>query len=163
MSIEKRSPVDANSSKLGTGLMLAKVVGYLDPSFMCGLEVTLQRDNGNTIGDLGQTYTVKYASPFYGVTAYENMGLNKNDFNDTQKSYGMWFPTPEIGTTVLCAFVDGSTAEGYWFACVPGRFMNHMIPAIGGSTAVEITEEQKKKYDTTLPLPVAEINRKTIE
>jgi hypothetical protein len=73
----------------------------------------------------------------------------------------MWFPTPEIGTTVLCAFVDGNTAEGFWFACVPSKFMNHMIPAIGGSNAVELTPEQKKKYDTTLPLPVAEINRKT--
>jgi hypothetical protein len=36
-----------------------------------------------------------------------------------------------------------------------------MIPAIGGSAAVELTPEQKKKYDTTRPLPVAEINRKT--
>jgi hypothetical protein len=143
--------------------MLAKVVGYLDPSFMSGLEVTLLRDSGNSIGDLGQTYTVRYASPFYGVTAYENMGLNKDDFNDTQKSYGMWFPTPEIGTTVLCAFVNGSPSEGYWIACVPSRFMNHMIPAIGGSTAVELTAEQKKKYDTTQPLPVAEVNRKTNE
>jgi hypothetical protein len=163
MSIEKRTPVSASSGKLDTGLMLAKVVGYLDPSFMSGLEVTLLRDNGNSIGDLGQTYTVKYASPFYGVTAYENMGLNKDDFNDTQKSYGMWFPTPEIGTTVLCAFVNGNPSEGYWIACAPSRFMNHMIPAIGGSTAVELTAEQKKKYDTTQPLPVGEVNRKTNE
>jgi len=163
MSIEKRSPINANSGKIDTGLMLAKVVGYLDPSFMSGLEVTLLRDSGNSIGDLGQTYTVKYASPFYGVTAFENMGLNKDDFNDTQKSYGMWFPTPEIGTTVLCAFVNGNPSEGYWIACVPSRFMNHMIPAIGGSTAVELTAEQKKKYDTTQPLPVAEVNRKTNE
>lgn len=163
MAIEKRSPADPNPGKLSTGLVLAKVVGYLDPSFMSGLEVTLLRDNGNSIGDLGQTFNVKYASPFYGVTAFENMGQNKDDFNDTQKSYGMWFPTPEIGTTVLCAFVDGNAAEGYWIACIPGRFMNHMIPAIGGSKAVELTDEQKKKYDTVLPLPVAEINRKTNE
>ena len=160
MSIEKRTPVSESSGKIGSGIMMAKVVGYLDPGFMSGLEVSISRDNGNTIGDLGQTYTVRYASPFYGVTAYENLGLNKTDYNDTQKSYGMWFPTPEIGTTVLCAFVDGNTAEGFWFACVPGKFMNHMIPAIAGSTAVELTPEQKKKYDTTLPLPVAEINRK---
>jgi len=161
MSIEKRTPVRETSGKIGAGIMMAKVVGYLDPGFMSGLEVSISRDNGNTIGDLGQTYTVRYASPFYGVTAYENLGLNKTDYNDTQKSYGMWFPTPEIGTTVLCAFVDGNTAEGFWFACVPSKFMNHMIPAIGGSNAVELTPEQKKKYDTTLPLPVAEINRKT--
>ena len=161
MSIEKRTPVSESSGKIGAGIMMAKVVGYLDPGFMSGLEVSISRDNGNTIGDLGQTFTVRYASPFYGVTAYENLGLNKTDYNDTQKSYGMWFPTPEIGTTVLCAFVDGNTAEGFWFACVPSKFMNHMIPAIGGSNAVELTPEQKKKYDTTLPLPVAEINRKT--
>ena len=161
MSIEKRTPVSDTSGKIGSGIMMAKVVGYLDPGLMSGLEVSLSRDNGNTIGDLGQTYTVRYASPFYGVTAYENLGLNKTDYTDTQKSYGMWFPTPEIGTTVLCAFVDGNTAEGFWFACVPSKFMNHMIPAIGGSNAVELTPEQKKKYDTTLPLPVAEINRKT--
>jgi hypothetical protein len=161
MSIEKRTPVSESSGKIESGIMMAKVVGYLDPGFMSGLEVSILRDNGNTIGDLGQTYTVRYASPFYGVTAYENLGLNKTDYNDTQKSYGMWFPTPEIGTTVLCAFVNGNTAEGFWFACVPSKFMNHMIPAIGGSTAVELTSEQKKKYDTTRPLPVAEINRKT--
>ena len=161
MSTEKRTAVSEESGKMGTGVMMAKVVGYLDPSFMGGVEAAITRDNGNEIGDIGQTYNLKYASPFYGVTAYEYQGLNKSDFNDTQKSYGMWFPTPEIGTTVLCAFVDGKPSEGYWFACVPGRFANHMIPAIAGSTEVELTADQKKKYDTTQPLPVGEVNRKT--
>jgi hypothetical protein len=36
-----------------------------------------------------------------------------------------------------------------------------MIPAIAGSTEVELTADQKKKYDTTQPLPVGEVNRKT--
>jgi starvation-inducible outer membrane lipoprotein len=160
MAQEKRSAITEKSGKLESGLMLAKVVGYLDPSFMGGLEVTLLREQGNTIGDLNQTYPVKYASPFYGVTGYEYMGLNKDDFNDTQKSYGMWFPCPEIGTTVIVVFIDGNPAEGYWVACVPSRFMNHMIPAIGGSTEVELNADDKKKYDTTQPLPVAEVNRK---
>jgi hypothetical protein len=88
------------------------------------------------------------------------MGLNKEDFNDTQKSYGMWFPCPEIGTTVICTFIEGNPAEGYWIACVPGRFMNQMIPAIGASTEVELSQADKKKYDTTQPLPVAEVNRR---
>jgi hypothetical protein len=88
------------------------------------------------------------------------MGQNVADFNDTQKTYGMWFPAVEIGTTVLVAFVNGDASEGYFIGCVPGRFMNQMIPAIGASSAFEATAEQKKKYDTTLPLPVAEINRR---
>ena len=99
MSIEKRSPETPGGTKLPVGIMMAKVVGYLDPSFMCGLEVTLLREIGNDIGDSGQSYSVKYASPFYGSTAYENMGQNVADFNDTQKTYGMWFPAVEIGTT----------------------------------------------------------------
>lgn len=161
MPIEKRTTGDIDTGKLGAGVYLAKVVGYLDPSFMGGLEVTLLSDLGNTVGDQFQTYSVKYASPFYGVTAYENMGLNKTDWNDTQQSYGMWFPTVEIGTTVLVVFVGGNPAMGYFIGCVPGRFANQMIPAIGGSTEFEATPEQKKKYDTTQPLPVAEFNRKT--
>lgn len=161
MPIEKRSSTLLSDGKIGSGIMLAKVVGYLDPSFMCGLEVTLLREQGNTIGEDSQTFPVKYASPYYGVTAYENMGLNKTDWNDTQQSYGMWFPTVEIGTTVLVVFVDGNPADGYFIGCVPGRFANQMIPAIGGTTEFDATAEQKKKYDTTQPLPVAEVNRKT--
>lgn len=160
MAIEKRSSEKLGGTKLPVGIMMAKVVGYLDPSFMCGLEVTLLREIGNDIGDSGQSYSVKYASPFYGSTAYENMGQNVADFNDTQKTYGMWFPAVEIGTTVLVAFVNGDASEGYFIGCVPGRFMNQMIPAISASASFEATAEQKKKYDTTLPLPVAEINRK---
>ena len=160
MSIEKRSPETPGGTKLPVGIMMAKVVGYLDPSFMCGLEVTLLREIGNDIGDSGQSYSVKYASPFYGSTAYENMGQNVADFNDTQKTYGMWFPAVEIGTTVLVVFVNGDASEGYFIGCVPGRFMNQMIPAIGASASFEATPDQKKKYDTMLPLPVAEINRR---
>ena len=160
MAQEKRSPVKENEGKLPSGLMLAKVIGYLDPAFMCGLEVTLLRENGNSIGDLNQTYSVKYASPFYGVTGYEYMGLNKEDYQDTQKSYGMWFPTVEIGTTILVAFINGESDSGYFIACVPDRFMNHMVPAVAGSTEFAATQDQKRKYDTTQPLPVAEYNRK---
>lgn len=163
MAQEEQTLRSDSLGKLDKGIMLAVVVGYLDPEFMSGLEVTLLRDQGNSIGDQNQTYPVKYASPFYGVTGYEYMGLNKTDFNDTQKSYGMWFPTPEIGTTVLVAFVDGEPSEGYFIACVPGKFMNHMIPAIAGSTEVELTEEDKKLFDTKSPLPVGEVNRKTNE
>ncbi len=161
MPIEKRTQSQLSDGKVGSGIKLAKVVGYLDPSFMCGLEVTLLDDQGATIGEDSQSFPVKYASPFYGVTAYENMGLNKTDWNDTQQSYGMWFPTVEIGTTVLVVFVNGNPADGYFIGCVPGRFANQMIPAIGGTTEFDASPDQKKKYDTTQPLPVAELNRKT--
>lgn len=146
-------------SDIGTGPYLAKVVSHLDPTFMGSLEVTLLRQQGNILGDENQTYVVRCATPFFGSTPYEYMGSNKADFNDTQKSYGMWFVPPDIGVTVMVVFVDGNPAEGFWIACVPPRFSNNMVPGIAASTAVELTDSDKKKYDTTLPLPVGEINR----
>jgi len=163
MAHDNRKPENTRNADLGSGPYLAKVVSHIDASFMAGLEVTLLRDQGNQIAKDTQTFTVKYLTPFYGSTAYEFMGQNKeNDqaFYDTQKSYGMWFSPPDIGVTVMVVFIGGMPEDGYYIGCVPSRFTNHMVPAIGGSTVVDITDDDKKKYATTQPLPVAEVNRR---
>jgi hypothetical protein len=184
MAIEKRSPVSQTKNRdIGNGPYLARIISHLDPSFMGGLEVTLLRDQGNTITEDTQTYTVRCATPFFGNTGFEFMGQNtanptrtqgeqalnqqgtsgSNSFdayNDTQKSYGMWMVPPDVGVTVLVVFVEGDPSQGYWIACVPPRFANHMVPAIGGSTEVDIDQASKQKYNTKQPLPVAEINRR---
>jgi hypothetical protein len=67
---------------------------------------------------------------------------------------------PDVGVTVLVVFIDGDPSQGYWIACVPPRFANHMVPAIGGSTEVDIDQASKQKYNTKQPLPVAEINKR---
>jgi hypothetical protein len=162
MATETRKS-EKSGKDIGTGPYLAKVVSHLDPSFMGGLEVTLLRESGNSVGDDTQTYTVKCATPFYGSTAYEFMGNNVgNDsaYNDTQKSYGMWFVPPDVGVTVLVTFIDGQPSDGYWFACIPSKFGNQMVPAIGATTNNDASPAQKEKYATSSPLPVAEINRK---
>jgi hypothetical protein len=158
MSQEKRLPSNKPVS-IGTGPFLAKVVGHLDPAFMGGLEVSILKPDGNILGEPGQTFPVGYAPPFYGSTAFEFMGLNPTDYNDTQKSYGMWFVPPDIGVTVIVIFIDGQSDRGYWTNCVPSRFMNSMIPAIAASEAVAFAEGQPDVYDVS-SVPVAEINRR---
>lgn len=160
MSIAKRLS-ETKNLKLGSGIYMGRIISHLDPSYMGALEVVLLKSDGNKVGDMNQTYVVQCATPFFGNTAFEFMGLNKADYNDTQKSYGMWFVPPDIGVTVLCMFVDGNPAEGYWIGCVPGRFVNNMVPGIAGSKAVELTDEDKKKFGNSEFLPVAEVNRKT--
>lgn len=163
MATEVRKSESGEKGGVGTGPYLAKVVSHLDPSFMSGLEVTLLRDQANMTGDENQSYVVKYLTPFYGSTAYEFMGENKGNadaFNDTQKSYGMWFTPPDIGVTVMVIFVDGNPSEGYYIGCVPSRFGNNMIPAIGGTLTHDASPADKKKYATSQPLPVAEVNRR---
>lgn len=168
MAEHKRTTAESKSKqKLGTGVYSARVVSHLDTAFMGGLEVTLLKAQGNQVGNDTQTYAVKYAPPFIGYTTFESMGQNTCEksstldaYNDTQKSYGMWFVPPDIGVTVLVIFVDGDSAQGYWFACVPSRFVNNMIPAIAGSSIVDIDKSDKTAYDTKSPLPVAELNRR---
>jgi len=161
MSIQKRTTrKESLGISLGAGVYLGKVISVLDPTFMGKLRVTLLKGQGNSIGAEQETYVVTYASPFFGQTPFEAMGNNNNDFNDTQKSYGMWFVPPDVGVTVLCLFADGDPGQGFWFACLPPSFANHMVPAIAGTKEVDLTDADKKKFNTTKPLPTGEINKR---
>ena len=161
MAIQRRVPAYKTAGVgLGSGTYMAKIVSVLDSTFMGRLKVTLLGGQGNTLGTEDTTYTVSYASPFFGYTPYEGMGYNNADFNDTQKSYGMWFVPPDVGVTVLCTFINGDPAKGFWFACLPASFANHMVPAIGGTTEVDLTDIDKETYNTDQPLPVGEINKR---
>ena len=161
MATEKRTPNNfTKASSIGNGIHLAKVVSVLDPTFNGKLKVTILRNQGNDPNTDAQTYLVSPAFPFFGYTPYEALGNNANDFNDTQKSYGMWFVPPDIGVIVMVMFANGDPAQGFWFACVPPSFANHMVPAIGGTTEVAISDADKKKYDTKQPLPTGDINKR---
>ena len=142
----------------GEGIQLATVIGHLDPTFGGGLQVTLVKNVGNESGEA--PYEVKAAFPFFGNTHANFTEKNNKEYNGTQKSYGMWFVPPDVGTNVLVVFLGGDVSKGYWFACVPGSFINETVPALAGSTAVDLTDDDRKKYATTGPLPVGEINRK---
>lgn len=161
MSTQRRTRYDRTRGVgLGSGVYVASVVSVMDPTFNGRLKVTLLKDQGNEVGTENQTFLVSYASPFFGMTPYEAQGKNLEDFNDSQKSYGMWAVPPDVGVKVLVLFADGDPGKGYWFACVPPSFANHMVPAIGATTNVAISDEDKKRYNTKQPLPVAEINKR---
>jgi len=154
MPIEKRS-----RSRLSTpGPYLAEVTNNIDPTYMGGLEVALFKGIPSSIETQGGTFTVKYLSPFYGVTSLRYEGTNPKDFNDVQKSYGMWAVPPDVGTIVMVIFIDGDPQQGYWIGCVPDRFQNHMVPGIAASKSINVTPEQRQKYGTDY-LPVAEFHK----
>ena len=45
----------------------------------------------------------RYASPFWGQTPLR-YAKGTSEYADTQKSYGMWFPTVDVDTRVLVTF-----------------------------------------------------------
>jgi predicted chitinase len=142
------------------GPYLAEITNHLDPDYMGSVEVVLTKGLTNSINIQANAYPVRYLNPFYGVTSVRNEGTNSGDFNDVQKSYGMWMVPPDIGTTVMVIFIDGDPNQGFWMGCVQDKFQNHMVPGIAASHQTEITEEQRRKYGTDY-LPVGEFLKAT--
>lgn len=101
---------------------------------------------GASIGDDHEDNWIvaKYASPFWGTTP-DSVG---QDFQNTKKSYGMWFVPPDIGNEVLVCFAHGQLYHAYWFASVPEFGMNHMVP--GRASGESLDGEH---------VPVTELNR----
>jgi hypothetical protein len=120
-----------------SGPFTATIVGHQDSTFMGRLQVILKRPTGNANVD-GQTIAVDYISPFYGVTGVAYIGSDKDndDYNNTQKSYGMWMVPPDVGTTVMVIFANGDFSAGYWFGCVQDQYMNFMVPGLAATQNV---------------------------
>lgn len=67
---------------------------------------------------------VSFCTPFY--SRVENTGLGTDDIS-VKNTAGVVFPSPDIGTKVLCFFPEGRN-DGYWFACIPDDFMLQSLP-----------------------------------
>jgi uncharacterized protein (DUF2345 family) len=134
------------------GPYLAKIVSHLDPTYMGGLQVQLMQEVGNDDSKEGQLHQVQYISPFLGQTSVDFVGKEVDDYDNTQKSYGMWMVPPDIGNIVVVIFIDGDPKKGFWFGCIQDRGMNFSMPGYAATSYhVDGTEER---------VPVAEYNKK---
>jgi hypothetical protein len=73
----------------------------------------------------------------------------------------MWFTPPDIGTEVLCFFVEGDPSQGYYVGCVINNALNHMIPAIGAAKKGQYVTQnvtQAAYFANSSQLPVTELN-----
>jgi hypothetical protein len=145
------------------GPYLAEVTNHLDTSAMGSLEVVLKTRIPANPDYKGNTYPVRYMTPFYGITSSKFLGNDPANFNHTQKSYGMWMIPPDVGTTVMVIFVDSDPNQGYWIGCIPDLLQNHMVPGLAASPNYnyqKLTPDQKIEYKDALSLPVGEYNKK---
>jgi hypothetical protein len=140
---------------LDAGPFLARVISHQDSSFMGTLQVELLRPIGNSTSST-ELRTVSYLSPFYGVTSAKFLREGDNDYNNTQKSYGMWMVPPDVGTTVMVIFIQGDVKRGFWIGCVPDENMNFMVPGIASTAAVVVDGVVPQGWRS----PVAEYNKK---
>jgi hypothetical protein len=133
----------------------------VDPSRSGRLRVYIEAfADGNKQDDTKWT-TVSYMPPFYGTTPNGPGGDSASigDYPGNPNSYGMWFTPPDLGVRVVCIFINGQRDQGYYIGVVPEQGTGYMVPAIGASSNFEVTNENQKKYfENSTQLPVAEIN-----
>lgn len=151
MPEDTRLPVGGKLTSPGP--YLAKIVSHLDPTYMGGLQVQLMQEVGNDDSKEGQLHQVKYLSPFLGQTSIDFVGDEEDDYNNTQKSYGMWAIPPDIGNIVVVMFIDGDPKKGYWIGCVQDKGINFSMPGFA-ATSFNLEGDPER-------LPVGEYNKKT--
>jgi hypothetical protein len=134
---------DSNNTDINSGTQPAMpaepctaiVVGHTDPQNMGSLIVQLLRPVGNSLQPT-ETKTVRMMSPFFGATSpdYNSTDANSDDYNGTQKSYGMWMIPPDVGSLVVVIFLNGDPGKGYWIGCIPPDDTNFSTPGLAATT-----------------------------
>jgi GH24 family phage-related lysozyme (muramidase) len=158
----KRTNVDKAVKDLITtksGPFEAIVVSHLDSEYMGSLKVDLLRkkSSGSLPERFGTAITVKYLSPFYGVTNLDHATAN-DGYASTQKSYGFWAVPPDPGTRVLVIFAENDINRGYWIGCIQDDYMNFMVP--DGRASTELTTDATPTNLKGQKLPTGEYNKK---
>jgi hypothetical protein len=158
--VADHSDYSSRDEDFSPGPYLAKVVSNLDPTYMGILEVEILRPVGGGSSE-SQLVQARYLSPFYGVTPVSATGPN-NDYNDTQKSYGMWMVPPDVGTQVLVIGVDGPGQKYFWMGCVLDDSMNFMVPGMAATQSV-VESVADDNSGNTGRVPTAEYNKSADE
>lgn len=155
--------IPSSAASLAPGIYLAKVVCNIDATSMGTLEVEILHGGAGNAPVAGQTRTAQYMSPFYGVTSEAYVGVDPNDYNNTQKSYGMWMIPPDPGVTVIVIAIDKDPKRMYWIGSVLDTGMNFMLPGLAATDAVVTEQADSESEEPVGRIPVAEYNKKVTE
>lgn len=161
-------PKEYKSDKGGAALItepvLAVVKNNVDPSRSGRIQVFITNVGSEDPDDSNNWITVSYLSPFYGISTREKSVESGADtegyggFVDNPQSYGFWATAPDIGTEVICIFVNGDVNQGFYVGCVPKTGLLQMTPGLGASNVVVPNEGEAKTYGGADRLPVGEVN-----
>ena len=128
--------------RMAPGPFIGIVKGNTDPLRSGKLQVWIP-ELGGAPDDDSSWRSVSYCTPFYGVTDK----VEGADFASAPHSYGMWFTPPDLETKVMCIFVNGDPARGFYFACVPDWPSMHMLPAISAPVDKSSPDPVVEFYD----------------
>ena len=162
-----KSPSDYTGAQkfrpTSNSLYIGKVKRTADPQRMGRVQVHVNAFGGIE-NDVKTWIWCSYLTPFYGVTPGNLTVAGTNDWSQTQKSYGMWMPPPDIDTQVAVMFDSGNLAKGYIIGYPMDQYMNTMIPG-NPSSRLKRIDEDSSDYDAELiqqkiaSTPITEYNK----
>ena len=158
----KNFKFDRGGTPAEMGPFIGRIVNNVDATRTGRLQVFIEQFATGQPSTNPETWRwVRYLPPFYGVTEKTSTSAGVGSYPGNQQSYGMWFTPPDIGTSVMCFFVEGDPDQGYYIGSVINDALNHMLPAIGAAKQSEYVTQNKTQatYFAGAPqLPVTEIN-----
>jgi len=123
------------------------------------IRVYLKRQESGKEDDPNNWTYVSYLSPFFGLTPNTASSKAEGDYVGNPHSYGFWATPPDLGTEVICIFLNGVPDDGYYIGCVPTPGLTHMTPGIASSDSIIAnTTGESEGYGGATRLPVGEIN-----
>lgn len=172
MSIEKPvfsgTPKGYKNDSGGAALLTEPVIGVvknnIDPGRSGRIQVYIANVGSEDSDDSNNWITVGYLSPFYGIsTASKSIDEGSDTegygkFVENPQSYGFWATAPDIGTEVICIFINGDPNQGYYIGCIPKSGLLQMTPGLGASNVVVPNEGEAQTYGGADRLPTGEVN-----
>jgi len=162
-SIKTFGPV--KSSKPDTGGAITKMVPLfgivkdnIDPTRAGRIKVLLSDKPPMDSDSSDHWITVSYLSTFFGQVGSTAGNDGHGTYKSNPSSYGMWHAPPDIGTTVICIFINGDPNYGFYIGSVPSAETLHMVPAIGSADNIVANEGEAQGFGGATRLPVTNIN-----
>ena len=152
------------NATLITEPVIGIVKNNIDPTHSGKIYVYIATFGGQDPDSKDSWIPVRYMSPFIGVTSFSGDPTDGPDktgygkFVGNPQSYGFWASSPDIGTEVLCIFVNGRVDQGFYIGCIPQIGMLSMTPAIAASSEVVPNDTEATTYGGADRLPTSEIN-----
>ena len=147
----------------GASIYPVPVIGVvkdnIDPTRSGRIKVSLALPNSSGKSDEAYNWiSVSYLSTFFGKVTPTASNKGYGTYKTNSSSYGQWQAPPDIGTQVICIFVNGDPNYGYYIGCIPEAESLHMVPAIGSSDNILTNEGEANSYGGAVRLPVANMN-----
>ena len=158
ISATKASKPDSGGANVRSVPVFGVVKNNIDPIKSGRLQVYISDYSGDDPDNSDSWITVSFMSPFFGFVEPTAGDNGYGSFKANPSSYGIWNSPPDIGTTVICIFINGDMNYGFYIGCVPKPEALHMVPAIGASTYVVPNEGEAQSLGGATQLPVVNMN-----